>query len=241
MTARSINRPPAAASAADTLAPSALLERRCAPGQAVQGAPGSAVSREGTKVFPTTMSSTNPTILAIDPGTKEMGIVLLQGKTLLDYGVHTLRNGHRPYDLIGQARSIVLARLRRFQPEIVAIEAPLLLPTRRAALLSVIAQELRSQARGRSIRVVELTPQTIRLALVGNPRATKFEVANILVAADFEHLKPLVPKAPTRPALWLDSRGRYWLHMFDALALAVAADHLRSAKTKLGQEDCPSS
>lgn len=166
---------------------------------------------------------TTRTILGIDPGTKEMGIVVLRGRALLEYGVHTLRNGHRPYDLIGQARRIVLARLRRFQPEVVAIEAPLPLPTKRAALLSVIAQELRSQARGRSIRVVELTPKKIRLAVVGNPRATKLDVANTLVASGFENLRPLVPMAPTRPALWLNSRGRYWLHMFDALALAVAA------------------
>ncbi|HYN19522.1 MAG TPA: hypothetical protein VE078_01075, partial [Thermoanaerobaculia bacterium] len=69
------------------------------------------------------------TIIGIDPGTKEMGLVVLHGRELLEYGVHTLRNGHRPYDLIGQARGIVLARLRRFQPEVVAIEAPLLLPT----------------------------------------------------------------------------------------------------------------
>jgi Holliday junction resolvasome RuvABC endonuclease subunit len=163
------------------------------------------------------------TIIGIDPGTKEMGLVVLRGHTLLEYGVHTLRNGHRPYDLIGQARGIVLARLRRFQPDVVAIEAPLLLPTKRAALLSVIAQELRSQARGRSIRVVELTPNDIRFSVVGNPRATKLDVANMLVASGFENLRSLVPKAPTRPALWLNSKGRYWLHMFDALALAVAA------------------
>jgi RNase H-fold protein (predicted Holliday junction resolvase) len=79
------------------------------------------------------------TVLGIDPGTREMGIATLRGRELLAYGVHTLRNGERPYDLIGQARRIVLGHVAEHAPQIVAIEAPLMLPTRRAAILSVIA------------------------------------------------------------------------------------------------------
>ena len=49
------------------------------------------------------------TILGIDPGTKEMGIAIICGRQLVSFGVHTLRNGHRPHDLIGQARRVGLA------------------------------------------------------------------------------------------------------------------------------------
>lgn len=169
------------------------------------------------------MTNESSIILGIDPGTKEMGIVVLRGDELLEYGVHTLRNGGKPYDLIGQARRILLALIRRWRPETVAIEAPLLLPTSRAALLSVIAQELRAQARAQRLRVVELSPPRIRLAVTGNPRATKVEVAEALVRRGFDELKALVPQAPKRHAFWLGPKDRYWLHMFDALALAVAA------------------
>jgi Holliday junction resolvasome RuvABC endonuclease subunit len=169
------------------------------------------------------MNSPIPTILAIDPGTKEMGIVVLRGRELLEYGVRTLRNGHQPYDLIGQARRIVLSLIRRWQPGVVAIEAALLLPTKRAALLSVITQELRSQARALQLQVIELSADEVRTAIVGNPRATKVETAGALVRRGFDELRPLIPKAPARRAFWLGSKDRYWLHMFDALALAVAA------------------
>ncbi len=163
------------------------------------------------------------TIIGIDPGTKEMGLVVLRQHTLLEYGVHTLRNGRRPYDLIGQARRILLAKLRCYNPSAVAIEAPLLLPTKRAALLSVIAQELRAQSRARRMRVVELSPLAIRKALLGNARATKIEVAAWLARREFPQLQSLVPEKPVRSAIWLKPRDRYWLHAFDALALAVAA------------------
>jgi Holliday junction resolvasome RuvABC endonuclease subunit len=180
------------------------------------------------------MTNESSTILGIDPGTKEMGIVVLRGSELLEYGVHTLRNGHQPYDLIGEARRIVLGLIQKWRPDIVALEAPLLLPTKRAALLSVIAQELRAQARSRKLRVDELSPAQIRMAVARNPRATKVEVAEVLVREGFDSLRPLVPRMPKRRAFWLSHKDRYWLHMFDALALAVATT-IRLGQTPGGQ------
>jgi Holliday junction resolvasome RuvABC endonuclease subunit len=172
------------------------------------------------------------TILGIDPGTKEMGIAVLRGRQLIAYGVHTLRNGERPYDLIGQARRIVLGYIAEHAPQVVAIEAPLMLPTKRAAILSVIAQELHGRARELNLEVREITPQEVRQAVVGNPRATKIDVAETLVRQGFEELKELIPRRPARAALGLRPRDKYWLHMFDALGLSVAAGFL-------GRRPCP--
>jgi Holliday junction resolvasome RuvABC endonuclease subunit len=169
----------------------------------------------------TTTTHHQSTILGIDPGTRFMGFAVLKGKTLLDYGVHTLRNGRRPYDLIGQARAHVLASIRDHQPEIVAIEEPLLIPTKRGALVSSIAQELHERARELGIRVVEIAPRRVREVVVGNPKSTKINVAEGLVNQGFIELKPLLPSRPARAVLGLADRDRYWLHMFDALALAV--------------------
>jgi Holliday junction resolvasome RuvABC endonuclease subunit len=123
------------------------------------------------------------TILAIDPGTKYMGLTVLRGSELVAYGVRTLRNGTKPYDAIGQARRIVLEMIERHAPQVVAIEEPLMLATKRAAVLSVIAQELRGRAEELGLEVVELSPATIRDRVAGNPRATKIEVAEELVGS----------------------------------------------------------
>lgn len=164
------------------------------------------------------------TILGIDPGTKEMGLAIIRDRELISFGVHTLRNGHRPHDVVGQARRIVLAAIEEYGPQVVAIEKPYMLPTKRAAILSVIEQELRARAEDLGLRVVELTPEQIRQSVVGNPRATKIDVAEALVAGDFPQLADLVPKRPARAALGLRARDKYWLHMFDSLGLAVAAE-----------------
>ncbi len=169
------------------------------------------------------MTNHQPTILGIDPGTRFMGFAVIRGTTLLDYGVHTLRNGRRPYDLIGQARAHVLASIRDRQPEIVAIEEPLLIPTKRAALVSAVAQELHQRARELGMSVVEIAPRRARELVAGNPGATKIDVAEALVRLGFRELRNLVPKRPARAALGIAERELYWLHAFDALALAVAA------------------
>jgi hypothetical protein len=49
------------------------------------------------------------------------------------------------------------------------------------------------------------------------------EIAEHLARGGFDQLQPLIPRRPERSALGLRPREKYWLHMFDALALAVAA------------------
>jgi Holliday junction resolvasome RuvABC endonuclease subunit len=163
------------------------------------------------------------TVLGLDPGTRYLGFAVLRANELIEYGVRELRNGERPYNVIGQARRIVLRLIALHGPEVVAIEAPYLIPTPRAAVLSTLTQEIHERAKETGAKVWELKPEDVRLAIMDNPKATKYEVAQRLANTRFPQLSALVPKKPKVPALWLSSRERYWLHMFDAAALALAA------------------
>lgn len=151
-----------------------------------------------------------------------MGLAVIRGPKLLSYGVRTLRNGTRPHDVIGQARRHVLAEIARHAPDIVAIEEPFNLPTKRAHLLNVIDDELRGRAAELGLEVVALSPEETRRRVAGNPRATKIEVAEHLVRNGFAQLASLIPKRPARSALGLRPRDKYWLHMFDALAICAS-------------------
>ncbi|MBP6965784.1 MAG: crossover junction endodeoxyribonuclease RuvC [Armatimonadetes bacterium] len=164
------------------------------------------------------------TILGIDPGTKEMGAALIRGRELIAFGVHTLRNGSRPRDIIDQARRIVLSYIREYIPAIVGIEKPLLFPTKRAALVSVIVQELRARSHELGLGVLELSARQARQIVVGDPNARKLDVAQAIVGMGFEDLRSKLPKEPPHPVLGYKSRDRYWLHMFDALAIALAIE-----------------
>ena len=112
--------------------------------------------------------------------------------------------------------------IERHRADIVAIEEPLNLPTKRAHLLNVIADEVRERALELGMEVVALSPMDIRQRLTGNPRATKIDVAEYLAGHGFDQLTTLIPRRPARAALGLQPKDKYWLHVFDALALAVA-------------------
>lgn len=174
------------------------------------------------------MPTTAPTILGLDPGTRFLGAAVLRGRELIAYGVHELRNGARPYEVIGQARRVVLAYIERHGPHVVAIEAPYLISTKRGAVLTTLAQELHERSKELGLEVVELSPEDVRKVVVGKERATKIDVAEMLVRRGFSELRELVPRRQSRPALGLRPRDRYWLHAFDALALAVVASRGRT-------------
>lgn len=156
-----------------------------------------------------------------------MGAAVIRGKELLDFGVHQLRNGAKPYDLIGHARAVVLRYIERYDPTIVAIEKPYRISEDRAELLSAVVQELRGRSKELGIEVRELSPEEVRQAVAGNPRANKIEVAEALITGGFDQLKTLTPARPANSALGLRPKDKYWLHMFDALAAAtgIAQQH----------------
>ena len=162
-----------------------------------------------------------PTILGLDPGTRFLGAVVLRGHDLLAYAVHELWNGSRPHDLIGQARRVIFRYIEEHAPAVVGIEAPYLIPSERAATLTTLALELRERSKDLGVRVRELSPEMARRSVTGNPRATKVDVAEVLVRG-FPELRAKLPSRPTQGALSLRPRDRYWFHVFDALALAVA-------------------
>lgn len=167
------------------------------------------------------------TILGLDPGTRFLGTAVLRGPLLVDFGVHVLRNGERADDLLAHGKQILFSKIRDHAPAVVAIEAPYLIKTKRAAVLSTFAQVLHRKAADLGLRVLEISPESVRQDVAGKPNARKIEVA-VALASRFPQLQPLVPKQPKVPALWLTPRERYWLHMFDALALAHAAARSRS-------------
>lgn len=151
-----------------------------------------------------------PVILALDPGTREMGVAVLQGDELLDYRVKTFRNGRKVKDLLIQASICMRSLMEQYRPDIVVIEKPFFAKTKRSALLVFLVQELRRRAllRGADLRLV--SPLEVRAKLVGNAKATKRDVALKVI----DHFPELREHFHPRDH-W---RERYWGHVFDAVA-----------------------
>ncbi len=154
-----------------------------------------------------------PLILALDPGTKEMGIAVLEGDDLLDYRVKTFRNERKPHELLGQAKSVMVSLLEEVHPDIVVIEKPFFAKTKRSALLTFLVQELRGRVKAGKVTLREYGPREVREILLGNPKATKRDVARFVVGR-FPELKQHFDPGD----FW---KEKYWGHVFDAVGLGM--------------------
>ena len=152
-------------------------------------------------------------ILAIDPGTREMGVAVLDGQQLVYYGVKTIRRQRSPAEVLHRIQEITASLIARYRPDCLAIEKMFLIQ-KSASLLVVAAEEIKATARQQGLIVQEYAPTAVRKMICHNGRATKAEAAKS-VALRFPELRPYLEQRTKWEAL-------YYANMFDAVAVGVA-------------------
>ena len=153
-----------------------------------------------------------------------MGVAVLEGNDLLYYGVKELRH-HRPAShLMRATRAVVTDLIERYAPTVLAYEQSVYVQQLSSALLRAVERELARTAKTSDLRVITYSPSYVRQALCGDPWSTKHMVAARLVQR-FPELE--------RHRIGQSARSeRYWLNMFDALAVAVVAVRQLDAGSK---------
>ena len=151
-------------------------------------------------------------ILAIDPGTREMGAAVLEGGQLVYYGVKTLQGQRNPAEVLRRIQKITTGLIERFRPDCLAIERMFLIQ-KSASLLVVTAEEVKATARQHGLPIYEYAPTVVRKLICGSGRATKQEAAKVM-ARRFPELCTYLEQRTKWEAL-------YYANMFDAVALAV--------------------
>ncbi len=167
------------------------------------------------------MNETRTRILAIDPGTKEIGIAVLDGEELIYYAVKTIRDRSTAQKVLRQAVTIVIDLIAAHRPDCLAIEK-MFVVQKSAALLSVVAEEIKAAARGSGLDVYEYAPTTIRKFVCQTGKATKAEVAKT-VAVRYPELARHLNSITT----W---EQKYYANMFDAVAVGLMCRHEIAAK-----------
>lgn len=159
------------------------------------------------------MSKKYTKVLAIDPGTRYMGIALLEKGIPIHVGVKTIKTRMSPHETLKAGRKIVLRLIKDFRPQVLAVEKTFFANNRNSALLNVLGDEIRAIGKRKKLKVICFAPNTIRKAICGNGRASKEDVARVLVSR-FPDLKVYL----TQDRKW---KERYHQNMFDALALGI--------------------
>lgn len=165
------------------------------------------------------MRKTPETILALDPGLRELGYAVLAGRRLTASGVLNLRDVPRSRRL-AVARQHVQRWANAHRPTAIVVEKTHAHPLPWLDDLHTLARAVRRIALRRSVMFAGYAPQTVRKSLVGNGWAKKPEVA-VAVAHRFPQLRVHL----TQDRRW---KERYWYNLFDAVALAI--HHQRSSQ-----------
>jgi crossover junction endodeoxyribonuclease RuvC len=162
------------------------------------------------------MHTQHSRILAIDPGTRLMGIAFLEDGKLVYHTVKVIAKGSSPQRTLQRARDAVVRLIDDFEPDTIAVERTFFSQNRHTALLNVLFDEIRSVTRRRRLTFVSYAPATIKKFTCGNGRAGKKQVATVVVS-HFPELKVYL----TQDRAW---KERFHQNMFDAVALAIMAN-----------------
>jgi crossover junction endodeoxyribonuclease RuvC len=152
-------------------------------------------------------------ILAIDPGTRLMGIAFLDNGNLIYHTVKVIAKGRSPHRTLQRARDAVVRLINDLEPDIIAVERTFFSQNRHTALLNVLFDEIWSITRRKHLAFVSYAPSTIKKFICGNGHAGKKQVATVVVSA-FPELKVYL----TQDRAW---KERFHQNMFDAVALGI--------------------
>lgn len=155
----------------------------------------------------------NSKILAIDPGTRVMGIAFLDDNKLIYHGVKTIKKGKSPHETLKTGKKIILRLIEDFRPNTLVVEKAFFANNRNAALLNVFVDEIKSIAKRKKLAYLSYAPSTVKKYICGNGRASKDEVARVIVSK-FPELKVYL----TQDRAW---KELHFQNMFDAVALGM--------------------
>ncbi len=158
------------------------------------------------------MRTKTDTILALDPGLRDLGYAVLQGRRLVTSGVLGLRRLRRA-ERLPAVRKHLRSWLRTHRPEVVVVEKTYRHPVPWLNDLHRISRSARKLATRSHARFATYSPQAVRATVVGNGRARKGETA-LAVAHRFPSLRVYL----TQDRRW---KERFFLNMFDAIALGL--------------------
>jgi len=158
------------------------------------------------------MRTKTDTILALDPGLRELGYAVLHDRRLVTSGVLGLRRTPKTQRL-SAARKHVRSWLRTHHPDVVVVENTYRHPVPWLDQLHRLSRSAQNLATREHAAFAMYSPQSVRATVAGNGKAKKPEVA-VAVAHRYPSLRVYL----TQDRRW---KERYWQNMFDAIALAL--------------------
>ena len=151
-------------------------------------------------------------ILAVALSTGGFGFVVMEGQKAI------IECGRREAD--GDKNVQSLAKMKKllsfYQPGVLVLQDVEAKGSRRHPRIKTLNRQIKREAEKRKIKVKLISKKQLRTLLLGNPRGTKQEMAEML-ATQFPD--ELASRLPTKRKPWESEDSR--MDIFDAMALAM--------------------
>ena len=153
-------------------------------------------------------------ILAINPGTRYLGVAVFEGPELLDWRVRTIKG--RTFKMkLERAKAVVSEFIEKYQLNVLAIKK--LHHCRSSASLNQLVARIKQLAKRKSLKVCQYPIKEVEAFFIPDGRTNKKKLAELLAARYPE----LVHEFNKEKA----NRNSYHIRMFEAVALGVVCSY----------------
>ena len=157
-------------------------------------------------------------ILAIDPGTRHMGVAVLEDKDLIFATVKVVKGKRMtPAAALKKTEKIISNLIAGYNPQFLAIEKTFFAQSKRSSLLNVMTDEIKRIAKRNGLKIFSYAPTTVRKFICKDGKATKMKAASIITNHYYPWLRPYLEKDQKKK--WWEEK--YWANMFDAIGLGL--------------------
>ena len=151
-------------------------------------------------------------ILAIALSYGGFGFVVMEGqKTIIEFG-RRVADGDKNAQSLAKTKKL----LDFYRPSVLVLQDVEAKGSRRYPRIKTLNQQIKRVAEKHKIEVKLISGKQLRSLLLGNPRGTKQEMAEMLVA---QFPDELASRLPPKRKTWESEDSR--MDIFDAMALAV--------------------
>jgi Holliday junction resolvasome RuvABC endonuclease subunit len=173
-------------------------------------------------------STSDLRVLGIDPGTRHLGLAVLEGEEILWYHVKTLTSPRALRDLSTEVKTYLTKVIRAYQPSVIAIKEPFYSQAAGSAMLRALTDEVKTWARWQGLEVWSATPPEVK-AFFCRDDTSRRSLAEAMIER-YPFLR--------RYLTYLPWSMRYWFHVFDAVGFALMC-HRKRARSRLAPRDTP--
>ena len=161
-------------------------------------------------------------ILAIALSTGGFGFVVMEGqRTIIEFG-RRVADGDKNAQSLAKMKKL----LNFYQPGVLVLQDVEAKGSRRYPRIKTLNRQIKRMAEKHTIKVKLISKKQLRSLLLGNPKGTKQEMAEML-AAQFPD--ELASRLPPKRKPWKSEDTR--MDIFDAMALAVVFRMKRTKQT----------